>query len=1605
MTLSNSLLSSAVTTVIIVIAFGGGEGTVISYSTDIGTVVDILFRGMLDTAYAVHGILSLTATDSIDDTYVGPNLEGAEKITTFKSGGNTYAVVVVNDGNGVQILDITDPYDITAADSIEDDPNLELEGASDVDIFESGGNTYAAVTSYFDNGVQILDITDPYDITAAGSIDDEDDPDLELYGIEGISIFESGGNTYAAVASFFDDGVQILDITDPYDITAAGSIDDEDDPDLELYGAFDITIFNSSGHTYAAVTSYFDNGVQILNITDPYDITAAGSINLVGAAGITTFKSGIHTYAAVAILHNTGIVHILNITDLSNIVVTDSITDDGSLKLGGAIDIIAFESDSHTYAAVTSSSGEGVQILNITDPSDITAAGSIGNMDDTDLDLSGAHGITTFKSGSHTYAAVASYFDDRVQMLDITDPYKITAADSISHQSDTVLSIANGIATFESGGNTYAAVTSSHENGVQMLDITDPYGITLTDSITDNGNLTTLRGALGITTFKSGGNTYAAVASPDDDGVQILDVTDPYDIIPTDSITDAEKEYFTLGGASGITTFNSSGHTYVAVTAADEKGFDILNVTNPYDITNIIGILDPSGKSFSDARGITTFKLGNNTYVAVTSHDINRVRILDITRTITPIGGITDNDSLTLKGASGIATFESGNSTYVAVAARGDHGIQILNVTDPFHITPAGSIDDADDTDLELEGANDIATFESDDNIYAAVASINDDGIQILNITDPYNIIPIGSITDDSNMKLKGAHSITTFKSGGYTHVAVAGRADNGVQIIRIGIGDDATRPTITIPDPRFVTISVGDSYDDQGVTCTDHVDPSPTLTPDIVVGTPSSVGYHIVTYSCTDAAGNVAEQMKRTVIVQPTPDTDPPGIMILGDNPETITVGSSYTAEGADCSDAGNPINDRIISVDTVIPTMAGTYAVAYSCADVSGNQAIALRTVIVQAMSGTPPPDNTPPTDTTPPGILILGDNPETITVGSSYTAEGADCSDAGNPINDRIISVDTVIPTMAGIYAVAYSCADVSGNQAIALRTVIVQAMSGTPPPDNTPPTDTTPPIIMILGDNPETITVGSSYTAEGADCSDAGNPINDRIISVDTVIPTMAGTYVVAYSCADVSGNQAIALRTVIVQAMSGTPPVTPPTDTTPPGILILGDNPETITVGSSYTAEGADCSDAGNPINDRIISVDTVIPTMAGIYAVAYSCADVSGNQAIALRTVIVQAMSGTPPPDNTPPTDTTPPIIMILGDNPETITVGSSYTAEGADCSDAGNPINDRIISVDTVIPTMAGTYVVAYSCADVSGNQRIELRTVIVQAMPVTPPPVTSDTDSSSQRRSGTQNYLIVDTNITIDGQSYRVGSGTVIKPHDVMTGQATDIAFTAYSASDIIHFTVYLNLHGNDITYSNSDTYISYDHGTVQIHDPHGFISDASITVTEDSEQPIKNIIDTLVEFDGEMGLTNMVVHIWNDDRRSELIKVFDALDITSGTEVLPDPEPQILPDPEPQILPDPEPQILPDPEPQIYNGTAATTPPDTELSDAETLSIIRIWAGFEHGSVTDDELLQALNLDYHDNHIPNWVITELAVLVSKGSVTADEFVLALQYVLTYA
>ena len=399
---------------------------------------DAAFAGLLPGyafAQSVTQTLSLTAADSITDTDE-LELGGATGIATFTSGGSTYAAVAAFADDGVQILNVTDPSDITAAGNITDTDALVLLGARDIATFTSGGSTYAAVAAFTEDGVQILNVTDPSDITAAGNITDDgtNTDELELNGARNIAIFESGGSTYAAVAASTDDGVQILNITDPSDITAAGSISDNgtNTDELELNGASGIATFTSGDSTYAAVAAFSDDGVQILNITDPSDITAAGSIS-------------------------------------------DPGTNTDELELNSASGIAIFTSGGSTYAAVTGQSDDGVQILNITDPSDITAAGSI--TDAGTLVLANARGIATFTLGGSTYAAVAAYFGDGVQILNVTDPSDITAAGSITddgtNTDELELNGAENIAMFTSGGSIYAAVTASLDSGVQILSLTN----------------------------------------------------------------------------------------------------------------------------------------------------------------------------------------------------------------------------------------------------------------------------------------------------------------------------------------------------------------------------------------------------------------------------------------------------------------------------------------------------------------------------------------------------------------------------------------------------------------------------------------------------------------------------------------------------------------------------------------------------------------------------------------------------------------------------------------------------------------------------------------------------------------------------------------------------------------------------------------------------------------------------------------------------------------------------------------------------------------------------------------------------------------------------
>jgi hypothetical protein len=103
------------------------------------------------------------------------------------------------------------------------------------------------------------------------------------------------------------------------------------------------------------------------------------------------------------------------------------------------------------------------------------------------------------------------------------------------------------------------------------------------------------------------------------------------------------------------------------------------------------------------------------------------------------------------------------------------------------------------------------------------------------------------------------------------------------------------------------------------------------------------------VTFNVSDAAGNAATQVTRTVNI--TPDVTIPVITLLGETGVSLELGSTYTDAGATAVDnIDGDITANIAVVSTVDVNTVGTYTVTYNVSDAAGNAAIpVLRQVMV--------------------------------------------------------------------------------------------------------------------------------------------------------------------------------------------------------------------------------------------------------------------------------------------------------------------------------------------------------------------------------------------------------------------------------------------------------------------------------------------------------------------------------------------------------------------------------------------------------------------------------------------------------------------------------
>ena len=309
--------------------------------------------------------------------------------------------------------------------------------------------------------------------------------------------------------------------------------------------------------------------------------------------------------------------------------------------------------------------------------------------------------VNTFKIDNFIYAGVFGEYSNSFTIVNITDPSSPSQVSVLDSTVNSMFAITE-VAYTVIDGFTYVISTSRYDDRVLIINISNPSLPSLVTYVADGANYTELEDPFHVTTVTIDSSTYALVAAFDDDGVQIIDITDPSNPTPVSAITDGEGGYTELDGAYDITTVTIDSLTFALVTAFNDNGIQIIDITDPSNPTPVFAITDGEG-------------------------------------------GYTELD-----GAHTITTVTTDSSTFALVTAHFDDGIQIIDITDPYNPIPASAITNGDDY-TKLNGAMYVTTVTIDSSTFALVSAIFGDGIQIIDITDPYNPIPASTITDGND--------------------------------------------------------------------------------------------------------------------------------------------------------------------------------------------------------------------------------------------------------------------------------------------------------------------------------------------------------------------------------------------------------------------------------------------------------------------------------------------------------------------------------------------------------------------------------------------------------------------------------------------------------------------------------------------------------------------------------------------------------------------------------------------------------------------------------------------------------------------------------------
>lgn len=355
--------------------------------------------------------------------------------------------------------------------------------------------------------------------------------------------------------------------------------------------------------------------------------------------------------------------------------------------------------------------------------------------------------------------------------------------------------------------------------------------------------------------------------------------------------------------------------------------------------------------------------------------------------------------------------------------------------------------------------------------------------------------------------------------------------------------------------------------------------------------------GTYNMNFRVTDAAGNAAQDVNRTIIV--VLDKTPPTLTLLGNATVSVEQCDSYIEPGAVATDLVDGNLTSSIKVSGSVNTAAvGTYTLTYDVMDAQGNSATTKRTINV--------------VDTKKPGLfsygkrLVDGDVVQ-LQIGSLFVdaVTGYDTCNGSISVN-KVPGYNGMVNTLVrATYPIIYYAKDIHGNNAVEDGYVINYRVD-----------DYIAPEISLNTTDTVFHDVNNPYSSQPVTATD--NYSTGSKLSVERtgkVNPYVLGLYTETFTATDESGN--VTKRSRYVKVV----------DRIAPTLITSSVN---VCAGTPFWAMSDVAVEDNYYGNDELLPLVKILSHnvniwQAGVYYINYQVTDPSGNKSqVVLRPVMVQ---------------------------------------------------------------------------------------------------------------------------------------------------------------------------------------------------------------------------------------------------------------------------------------------------------------------------------------------------------------------------------------------